>query len=547
MLVTANQQSGSLSVVDAERMVVRSETTVGTQLTDLVVSPRDDGLLLATDEGTGELLAIRRRGEKFSVVKRLLIGPDPVALQISADGSQAYVACLWSRTVGIVDVRTWLAKAEPASVVVTIRLPFSPREMLPIDEAGRLIVADAFGSKMAVVDLAVGRNEQARIESVRDILGHGIRQLRRDPNKPRVVMTHQILSRGARSNLDDVHWGGLMVNCLRSLALDDVTNPTSNLSQRTELEYLGGPGRGAGDPAGFVIRANGSIAIALSGTSEVLLDDGSRSFGIRLEVGERPTKMVLSPDGLRAYVVNTFGDSVNVVHLARRELVGTISLGQRPDPTPIERGERLFHNARLSHDGWFSCASCHLDGHTTGQLNDNFTDGTFDTPKRVLTLRGIAETAPYAWNGRFQTLREQIQHSVRSTMQGKPLSVEQADDLEFYLRTLTPAPPIPEETDLPSKQLVDRGSILFEKLDCARCHSGPAFTSADVAEVKLKDERGASSYNPPSLRGVSQQGPWFHDGRATTLEEVVSKFRHQIDEELSAEQVKELVAFLNRL
>ena len=545
-LITANQQSGSLSLLDARLMSVQSESSIGKRLSDLVVSPVDNNLLLTTDEESHELLAVRRQDEKFAVIKRLDLSPYPVTVRMTADGSRACIASLWSRTITVVDIARWLeSKAPESSVISAVRLPFAPRELLMIDEAHKLIVADAFGSKLAVVKLAEGSSDQSHLESVREILGHGIRKMSRHPTLPRVVMTHQILSRGARSSLDDVHWGNLMVNCLRSLALDDLLDPKANISRRTQLEFLGGPDRGAGDPAGFVIRPRGGIAIALSGTNELLMDDGSRSFGIRLPTGERPTAVVLGTDEFRTYILNTLSDSITVAGL--RDIVGTISLGSHPELTSAERGERLFHSAKLSHEGWFSCASCHTDGHTNGLLNDNFTDGTFDTPKRVLTLRGVADTAPYAWNGRFETLREQIQHSIRSTMQGEPLSDQQTDDLETYLRTLSPAPPPPAVNSAEARGLAERGAALFEKLDCARCHKGPTYTSARVVDVDLADERGDSKYNPPSLRGLSQQNSFFHDARTTSLEEVFTKYQHQTGTALTAEQVKELVAFLSRL
>ena len=47
-----------------------------------------------------------------------------------------------------------------------------------------------------------------------------------------------------------------------------------------------------------------------------------------------------------------------------------------------------------------SCHSCHTDGHTNGQLNDNLSDfKTFGAPKRVLSLLGKRDTMPLAWNG----------------------------------------------------------------------------------------------------------------------------------------------------
>ena len=105
-------------------------------------------------------------------------------------------------------------------------------------------------------------------------------------------------------------------------------------------------------------------------------------------------------------------------------------------------GELLFHSARLSHDGWMSCHSCHTDGHTNGLLNDNLGDNSFDAPKRVLSLLGVADTAPWGWNGGMHDLAEQVRKSVRTTMRGPELSDEQTAALVAYLRTLAPAPPL---------------------------------------------------------------------------------------------------------
>ena len=53
--------------------------------------------------------------------------------------------------------------------------------------------------------------------------------------------------------------------------------------------------------------------------------------------------------------------------------------------------------------------------------------------------------------------------------------------------------------------------------------------------------------NPPSLRGVGQRGPYFHDGRAATLEDVFGNFGHQLKGELTPKQQADLLAFLRSL
>src|SRR5262245_17127001 len=125
-------------------------------------------------------------------------------------------------------------------------------------------------------------------------------------------------------------------------------------------------------------------------------------------------------------------------HLAARRLISptrstirsrflTCRATKSPRLSLAQRGELLFYDARLSHDGWMSCHSCHTDGHSNDQMNDNFSDRSFGSPKRVLSLLGVKDTLPLAWSGQVKTLEEQIQNSVTSTMQREdPLPNEDA-------------------------------------------------------------------------------------------------------------------------
>jgi cytochrome c peroxidase len=65
--------------------------------------------------------------------------------------------------------------------------------------------------------------------------------------------------------------------------------------------------------------------------------------------------------------------------------------------------------------------------------------------------------------------------------------------------------------------------------------------------VGLRDEVGNREFNPPSLRGVSQGGPYLHDGRAATLRDVFETHRHQIREGLKIGELADLLAFLESL
>ena len=126
-----------------------------------------------------------------------------------------------------------------------------------------------------------------------------------------------------------------------------------------------------------------------SGSKDSSRGDGDRSY----EAGSEGTYSYDADAG-------TYGRAYLDVDIYRSHL----TLGETPDPGPVERGEQLFFSARLSHANWFSCHSCHVDGHTNGGRSDTFGDDTRGAPKRVLSLLGVRETGPWGWNGKKATL-----------------------------------------------------------------------------------------------------------------------------------------------
>jgi YVTN family beta-propeller protein len=362
-----------------------------------------------------------------------------------------------------------------------------------------------------------------------------------------LLVAHQMLSPRASSTFDDIHWGNLVTNNLRTLALTAVLAPKADLLDHGHLDYLGEVGRGAGDPAGVAVTPTGQAVVALAGVGEVAVGPDRDGGYSRLAVGRRPTAVAVSPDGRRAYVADTSGDSVAVLDLKARKVEATISLGAKAELKPSDRGELLFYDARLAHDGWFSCNSCHSDGHTAGLLNDNLTDGSLGTPKRILSLRGARDTAPYAWNGKMPDLETQVRQSVQSTMQGAKPTDEQVRDLVAFVQTLPPPPSLARLRGEVDQAAVRLGQAVFQREGCASCHPPPTYTSAKTFDVGLSDEAGNTAFNPPSLRGVSQGGPYFHNNSAATLEEVFRRYRHQLKSESPKQDLEDLLAFLGSL
>ncbi|HLJ10235.1 MAG TPA: YncE family protein, partial [Planctomycetaceae bacterium] len=202
-LLAANRRSGSISVIDTGTGKVTDEFPIGKKLSGLVAVP-ERNLLLAADEEAHELITIARRGDSLEVISRLPIAEYPVSVAIGVEGKQCYVASLWSRRLSIVDLSQFsdgeLSKGLRLSKVIA--LPFPPRKQLLVDGGRRLIIADGFGGKLAVIDVSSGE-----LESVRELPAHNIRGLAVNADGSRLLIAHQILNSLARTTPDDVHWG----------------------------------------------------------------------------------------------------------------------------------------------------------------------------------------------------------------------------------------------------------------------------------------------------------------------------------------------------
>ena len=126
--------------------------------------------------------------------------------------------------------------------------------------------------------------------------------------------------------------------------------------------------------------------------------------------------------------------------------------------------------------------------------------------------------------------------------------------LRAYQLSLPAPPPPPGSFDETSAAI---GRTLFEgKAQCATCHLGAAFTDANERlhtpeEVGLDPTlamRGTTGmYRTTPLRGVWQRPPYFHDGSAATLTDVVDHYDTLMSLELSEAEKGDLVEYLRSL
>jgi hypothetical protein len=118
---------------------------------------------------------------------------------------------------------------------------------------------------------------------------------------------------------------------------------------------------------------------------------------------------------------------------------------------------------------------------------------------------------------------------------------------DYQHSLLAPSPP-PDSFD-PAEAAA--GQVLFT-IHCASCHSGAAFSDAPTlhfpAEVGQDPTAAGRSktgmYRTTPLRGVWQRPPYFHDGSATTLDEVVAHYDDALDLGLSPAEEASIVQYL---
>ena len=540
-LFVANRESGTVSVIDVGRRSVVLETKVADTLADLVAVP-DGSQLLAVDEQAGKVLLLATDGPEIAILGSVDIASTPVRVAVDPTGEAVFVTSLWSRRVSVLSLQPADSGPTKLSLDGEIELTFEPLCLIAVGSR-KAVVTDAFGGELAVVD-----GPSHAVDSVRTLPAHNIRGLGLSLNGEQLLLTHQMHNQAARTDQNDIHWAGFMTSNLRSLQLVDVLDPSADPIATGRVYHISDVGDGGADPNGLLAMPDGTLAVTLGGVDEIAFGPEHVSIGHRVPVGRRPVALAEAPGPGLVFVADAFDDTVSIVALKDGARAEPISLGPHPEPDEIQTGRMLFHDARLSHDGWMSCHSCHTDGHTNGRLVDTLGDDSYGTPKRTLTLRGAGETGPWAWDGTITSISDQVHKSVVSSMRGYPLYADQSSAIEAYIRSLSPPPSLPSaEENVEESAAITRGASLFRYLSCDRCHAPPVYTTRGTHDVGLSDERGLSEFNPPSLRGVGRLRRLFHDGRAGSLNEVFEEFEHQLDEPLEPAELADLVAFLKSL
>jgi YVTN family beta-propeller protein len=530
----SNRWSHSVSIVDLPRGEVTGELAVGSGPSGLALTP-DGSTLYVANSVSNDISAVDVESGRER--RRLSAGNEPYAVSLSPDGDAVYVTNRLSSQLAFREPpATELTVVEASSDRVIQRLDFHSAhviEGIDFTPSGDLALVTLVRPKNLLPATQVGRGwmltfglgvvDPARDWRVIQLPLDDVNTFYADPYD--VLITRD----GRRAFVS--HSGADVVTVVDLEALRGLVDSSPADSLAAYANHLGVSDR-------YVIE--------------------------RIRTGANPKSMVLDPDGRRLYVAERLDDRISVIDVERLEIVDAIELG-RGGETFIRRGQKLFHNAGNTFQGQFSCRSCHPEGHHDALTYDLEPDGLGLNIVNNISLRGLAETAPYKWTGKNQSLYRQCGFRFAKWLtRTEPYSEDELYSLVAYILSLSPAPNRyqPSEERLTEAQV--RGKTIFERTttndgrpippenQCLTCHPPRLFTNGRKADVGTSGPTDTETeFDTPALSNLYDHGPYLHDGRAQTLEEIWTKYNpddtHGVANDLTKAQLNDLVEYLNGL
>ena len=538
-----NPDSGSVSAIDTASKNTLDELIVGRDPRMLTVRP-DGQRLYVTSQASATLTILETH--PFSVLTKLRVGPEPYGVVADPNGHFVYVAASGADRIDIVDT-------ELAQVVDTIPVPARPKGLALSDDGTRLYVTHFLSGTVSVIDLesrSVGAVITTGPESniTQRIVLH--------PTNNRAYLPH------IRSNVSNPH-PLFDTTLFPVVSVLDLATDQHLFTERLELSVVDRP---VNLPFDLAFSSDGQrLHIVYLGSGDLsVIDLENRQVLAHIEVGDGPRGIVLTPDDRTAYVANSLSDDVSVVDLGTFEEVKRIPVATGPLSPELKRGKLLFISSRstqVSRDQWMSCESCHADGEQDGRTW-LFPDG----PRNTTNLRGLAHTHPLHWSADRDEVQD-FEFTIRELQAGTGLLEDphpelglpntgrsaDLDALAAFVESLQPKPSPFRQADGTLTSEAERGQAIFHRADvgCADCHVPPLFTDLQVHDIGTGHGPGellGPGFDTPSLRGVWHTAPYLHDGRASTLQEVLITHnptdQHGQTAHLSEAEVHDLVAFL---
>lgn len=592
----ANPDTDTVTRIRASDLVKLGEHPVGDQPENLAVAP--DGKVWVANHAAATLSILNPDGSPHAT-HSLPHGSRPYGLVFSPDGNHAYLALQAAGKIVRIDPATGTINATISLLPSADGRAANPRA-LALDASGTRLFVTRFispdsGGLVHEIDTAtftVTRSYNITADPGPDtsISSRGI---------PNYLTGIGITPDGTRawipSKKDNILRGTLRDGnglthdqSVRSItSVIDLALHSDLPTERRDYDNLDRAHAVAFSPLGdlaFVTHPGNNLV--------EVVDAYTRSTVTQLPVGKTPTGILLDPVHKRLFVLNfldrslsafDIDDLVNATGDSAPQFAPAASLITTEALSPeVLLGKQLFYNAtstRLNEEGYMSCASCHLDGSHDGRTWD-FT-GFGEGLRNTIDLRGRAGTAHgrLHWSGNFDEVHDfenQIRNfgagiglmensdfntGTRSQTLGDPKAGLSADldALAAYVASLATVPASPHRQSngaLTADAIA--GRAIYQSLNCASCHGGESYTDSTTTALHnvgtLKPSSGTrlggtlTGIDTPTLRGIWDTAPYFHDGSAPDLAAVLSSGpHHDVSGTLDATETAQLIAWLQQL
>ncbi|MFW0776340.1 MAG: Ig-like domain-containing protein [Rickettsiales bacterium] len=358
-----------------------------------------------------------------------------------------------------------------------------------------------------------------------------------------------------------------------------VTNQDINADPSTEAGHYDFDNNA--DPAAIRYTPDGNYRlVAIRGVDKIMIiNDETGATITQPGTGNAPYSLCTTTRKL--YVKNLNSRDVTVIDIAEfmhdQRLVLTTdtvsTVANEIMNAQVLEGKTLFYSAQdeFSAENYMSCSTCHDDGGSDGRVYDFTVMG--EGLRNTIDLRGSGGTrfGNLHWTQNFDEVQDfhfQVINLARGTgfiptLEGDedPLTTTttglstEMDALAAYVSSLNkdsiPLSPY-KRADGSFTIAAELGEAVFTAAGCDTCHAAPAFRDGlahDVGTISVTSGSKAggtlSEIRTPTLIGVHDSAPYFHDGSAASLEAVLATGTHNVS--LSAADKAYLVVYLKSL
>lgn len=538
----ANRGDDTVTVVDLTARKVITSVHVGYRPYGAIVSP-DGNYLYIAEQGSDRLTILDTA--TLQAVRAISTTDRPSGLAISDDGRTLYVTHLLTDAVTLVTVQPF-----------RIYLPLVLRSATP----GFSVVADQFDFQSPTSGLPFP------LSTIRLWPDSNLAQsILIAPDGRRAYVPHTRSNTGNRALTFDT-------TVFPLVSAIDLATQQHLAGQQFDLGTLDPPGVGL--PFDAALTPDGSQLWTLNAASNDIsvVDLNTRRLAAHIEVGDNPRGIVLSPDGNTAYVNNTLAGTVSVLDTHAYIVTTVITVTNLPLPPCQLRGKQLFHSSndpRISLNQWVSCNTCHYEGEHDGRT---WFFG-FAGPRNTTSLMGMIETYPLRWSGEwdesadaeFANRKENfgsglIGGAMNCSLSppdcvNQPPNQGRAYDLDCLAAFMDSLPASLSPAHAHGEPLTaseQHGQAIFERpsLGCVTCHPAPLYTDLRKHDVGTgtADEKIGPAYDTPTLRGLHDSAPYFHDGSAAALRDALMRpspgGEHDVRGRLTEAELQDLMAFL---